>query len=262
MLPKDLHEPLLNNSLVDVHCHIDSDAFSEDERFTIIDRVIKDKIRLITSPLTWRERFRALKLREQFSKWIFITLGSHPLLNEPIEPVVDFIEMHRKDIVGIGEVGLDYTPPYNSEEARARQIKKFLVFINLAKEMNLPLVIHSRSAGKYAVELLIKENAEKVVLHSFSGKVKYALKAVEANYYFSIPPTILYSKQKQKLVKAIPIDNILLESDSPALSLSNRELNFPWSILHTAREIAKIKKIDVSIVLDATSKNARKIFRI
>jgi len=71
---------------------------------------------------------------------------------------------------------------------------------------------------------------------------------------------LFYSRQKQKLVRALPIENIVLESDSPALSLPNKELNFPWSILHTAREIAKIKKIDVYAVFDIASRNSGKLF--
>ncbi len=174
--------------LVDSHCHVDTDGLIEDERNYIIEQSIKRKIKLMTSPLTWRERQRALSLRSKFSNWIFVSIGSHPLLHEPIEPVVRFIKKHRADIVGIGEVGLDFTPPNNSEDVRKKQIDKFLIFIQLAESTKLPLIVHSRSAGKYVIDILIKNNVKKVVLHSFSGKAKYAAKGVEMVFTSVYPP--------------------------------------------------------------------------
>jgi len=247
---------------VDAHCHIESDGYTDAERKYAIERSLEKKIVLVTSPLTMPERYYALELSKRYLGWIYVTTASHPLYNEPIDDVIEFIRKHSEEIIGIGEVGLDFHPPNNTEDIRSAQIKKFEVFISLAKELDKPLVVHSRSAGKYALDVLIRNSAEKVLMHSFSGNVKYAKKGIEAGYYFSIPPTVAYSPQKQKLVKALPLENMMLESDAPALSPESGKVNWPWNILFAATIIATIKEIDVRDVINETAKNAMKLFRI
>jgi len=248
--------------LVDAHCHIESDGYSDAERDYAIRYSIQRRIVLVTSPLTMPERYYALELRRKYSNWIYVTIGSHPLLNEPIKDVVAFIREHLSEIVGIGEVGLDFKPPNNVENVRKRQVEKFKIFIELAKELDKPIVVHSRSAGKYAIDILIKSDIGKVLMHSFSGKAKYAMVGVEMGYYFSIPPTVLFSPQKKRLVEKVPIENLMLESDAPALSFLNKELNWPWGIIAAAKAIAEIKEMEILDVIRITTKNAKEFFGI
>lgn len=248
--------------IVDSHCHIESDAYTDSERIYAIELSIKRRIIMISSPLTDDERYIALDLSRKFEKWIFITIGSHPLYNEPVDRVINFIKQYEREIVGVGEVGLDFSPPNNSDEIRMQQIKKFELFINIAKELDKPLVVHSRSAGKYAIDILLRNGAERVLMHSFSGKAKYAKKGIEAGYYFSIPPTIAYSPQKQKLAKVLPLEYMMLESDAPALSPKRGRLSYPWNILFSAAVISIIKDIDIMDVIKVTTRNAINLFRL
>jgi TatD DNase family protein len=156
--------------------------------------------------------------------------------------LVDFIRTHQKVLFAIGEVGLDYWK-VQAEEDRERQRRNFSLFIDLAKETALPLNVHSRSAGRHVVSLLLEKEARKVQLHAFDGKASSAAPAVEAGYFFSVPPSIVRSRQKQRLVASLPLGCLLLESDSPVLGVTPGERNEPAGVLDALHAIADIKKV-------------------
>jgi TatD DNase family protein len=120
--------------------------------------------------------------------------------------------------VAIGEVGLDYWVIKN-ESKKQLQRDIFSSFIDLSREVDLPLNVHSRSAGRHAIALLRERGASRVQLHAFDGKAASALPAVEAGYFFSIPPSVVRSPQKQKLVKRLPLSCLIVETDSPVSTL-------------------------------------------
>jgi len=251
------------DTIVDVHCHLESDLFTESDRERILREAIeKYRIKMITTPLTMREREKALNIRRIYPRYVFMVTGSHPLSDEPIEDVVNFIMRYRKELVGIGEIGLDFTPPNNVPEVREKQVHKFEFFIGLAKELKKPIVVHSRSAGKYAIDILIKNDADRVLMHAFSGKAKYAKKGVEAGFYFSIPPNAAFSPQKRSLINVLPIENILLETDSPYMRITSNMMTRPWHVLISAAVIAVAKEMEILEVIKVTTKNAKKLFSI
>ncbi|MGQ4890856.1 MAG: TatD family hydrolase [Candidatus Njordarchaeia archaeon] len=247
---------------IDVHCHVDSDMYSDEERYKAINNAIKHRIEMITVPLSKIERERAIELKERFKGWIHIVTGSHPLIDEDIEEVIRFIIEHRDLIVGVGEIGLDFKPPNNTFEIMERQVKKFERFISLAKELDKPIVVHSRSAGRQSIDVLIRNGAERVLMHAFSGNVKYVRRGVQAGYFFSVPPTSYKNVQKINLIKAVPIEQLMLETDSPVLSPLPDTVNEPSNVLLSALIVAKVKDMDVRDVIEVTYRNATSFFRI
>ena len=165
----------------------------------------------------------------------------------------------RPEVVGIGEVGLDY---WVVKEAAARELQQEILkqFVELSKELNLPLNIHSRSAGRHAIALLLENNAPRVQMHAFDGKAGAALPAVEAGYFFSIPPSVIRSRQKQKLVKQLPLSCQLVETDSPVLGPSPEERNEPANILQSIKAIAALKDVTEEEVIAAVSENTKRLY--
>ena len=120
--------------------------------------------------------------------------------------------------------------------------------------------IHSRSAGKNVLEILISENAGRVQMHALDAKVSTALMGVEAGYYFSIPSSIVYSKQKQKLVKRLPIENLLLETDSPVLAPEKGMRNEPINVTLVVKMISEIKDIPEDKIRRITTENFQQLY--
>jgi len=242
--------------LIDVHCHLTAPEF-EGKVGEIVEKSVKAGVKtIITSGLGYEDGLKALEISDY--RIVYPSLGVSPYRLEGYERVIELISRESRRIVAIGEVGLDYWR-VRDDEGRDRQRRVFREFIELSKSLDLPLIIHSRSAGKYALEILFKMKAERVIMHAFDGAAKHALKAVERSYMFSIPPSIARSQQKRNLVKRIPLENLLLESDSPVLSPVAGQVNYPWNILVSAEWIGKIKGVPIEKVIEVTGRNAAEI---
>ena len=120
--------------------------------------------------------------------------------------------------------------------------------------------MHSRSAGRHAIALLLENTAVRVQLHAFDGKAGASLPAVEAGYFFSIPPSVIRSRQKQKLVKRLPLSCLLIETDSPVLGPSPNERNEPANAAISIKAIAELKDVAEAEVIAAVSDNTEKLY--
>jgi len=242
--------------LIDVHCHLTAPEFEGRVR-EVVEKSVKAGVKaIITSGLGYEDGLKALEISDY--RIVYPSLGVSPYMLEGYEQVIKLISRESRRIVAIGEVGLDYWR-VRDDEGRNRQRRVFREFIELSKSLDLPLIIHSRSAGRYALEILFEMKAERVIMHAFDGAAKHAVKAVEKGYMFSIPPSIARSQQKRNLVKRIPLENLLLESDSPVLSPVAGQVNYPWNILVSAEWIGKIKGVSIEKVVEVTGRNAAEI---
>lgn len=172
-----------------------------------------------------------------------------------------FIRDNHRNLVAIGEVGLDY---WVVQDERARELQReiFRGFIELSKELDLPLNVHSRSAGGHAISVLLEALADRAQLHAFDGKYSAAMPAVEAGFFFSVPPSIVRSEQKQKLIRKLPLSCLLIETDSPVLGPVAQERNQPANALISVKAIAGLKGISETEVAEAVTENSRKLYRI
>ncbi len=215
---------------------------------------------------------KIMKLTERFPGFCYPCLGLHPVQGDycgeawsvsegDLTEAIPIIEKHIDKLVAIGEVGLDFTPKYIKTDSDKDQQRKVLVKqIEIAKQYDLPINVHSRSAGKQTLEILIGNGVEKALLHNFSGKASTAIEGVKAGYYFSIPPSAVNSEQKRKLVYQVPLENLMLETDSPALGPPGCERNVPSNIHLSCEFIAQVKNIDPEHVAKITLENTLKLF--
>ena len=244
--------------MIDVHCHL-----TEEPLASRLDMVLKESREagvnaIITSGIGPDDCHRALAISDY--QYVYPSLGIEPYELEGYDQVIELIRRNKDRVVLIGEVGLDYY--FGTREDRELQRKVFAEFINLSKELDIPLIIHSRSAGKYAIDMLIEHGAEQVIMHAFDGKPSHAERGAAKGYFFSVPPSIARSEQKQKLVKRLPLENLLLESDAPVLAPERGEVNHPKNIRVSAEWIARIKGISLEYVLEKLTEQTKTLLRI
>ncbi|XP_066034402.1 putative deoxyribonuclease TATDN3 isoform X2 [Chamaea fasciata] len=242
---------------VDCHCHLAAPCFQQD-----VAAVVRAAEQAAVSALVVvSERageFRSVvELSERFPGFVLPCLGVHPVQEvspeeqrsvtlKDLDAALPLIELYKDRLVGIGEVGLDFTPRFAStDEQKEGQRQVLIKQIELARRLDLPLNVHSRSAGRPTINLLKEQGATRVLLHAFDGKPSVAMEGVKAGYYFSIPPSIVRSEQ-QKLVKQLPLENMCLETDSPALGPEKQEKSLGLVLVQgltllTAQEIQDVK---------------------
>ncbi len=249
-----------DGTLCDTHAHLCDEIFEQDLS-EVLDRAAAAGVgSVITVGETLKDGQRNLELASRYDR-LRPAAGLYPthLDFDHAEAVTKLIRAQRARLFALGEVGLDYWK-VKGEEERAVQREIFSRFIDLSKELDLPLNVHSRSAGRPVIELLLEKQAQRVQLHAFDGKASSAEPAVEAGYFFSIPPSVLRSPQKQKLVKRLPLSSLLVETDSPVLGPVAGERNEPANATVVIDAIAEIKGISRQEVAIAVSRNTASLY--
>jgi TatD DNase family protein len=184
-----------------------------------------------------------------------------PLPGRPeIDAVIAQIRAKAGQLAAIGEVGLDFW--WVKDPVRRRAQQELLEEVAaLSLELDLPLNVHSRSAGHYTVDLLLAAGARRVLMHAFDGKAAHAVRAAEAGYRFSVPPSVVRSEQKQKLVRRLPLESLLLESDSPVLGPDRDARNEPANLPFARDFIAAAHGVAPERVEEVTDATAWRLFR-
>jgi len=250
----------LSRELVDTHAHLCDPVFDPDREAVLARARDAGIAAIIAVGETIEDAQKNLELAAKHPM-IRPAAGLYPTVLdlEQAERMCEFIRLHRSRLAAIGEVGLDHwAVPEEAQRTLQREI--FSGFIALSKELDLPLNVHSRSAGQRTVALLLERNATRVQLHAFDGRASAALPAVEAGFYFSIPPSIARSGQKQKLVRRLPLSCLLVETDSPVLGPSPRERNEPANALLAIQRIATIKDVSEEQVIEAVRENTYHLY--
>ncbi|PWA29658.1 hypothetical protein CCH79_00007945 [Gambusia affinis] len=239
----------LMHGFVDCHCHISAGDFDKD-----VEEVIENSKKAGLLAL-----LAVAEHAGEFTKIIELSQRAFGL--QDLDAALPVIEKYKDRLVGVGEVGLDFTPRFVSGESDKESQKLVLIRqAQVAKELDLPLNVHSRSAGRPTIHLLKEQGVDKALLHAFDGKPSVAMEGVKAGYFFSIPPSIIRSEQKQKLVKQLPLENICLETDSPALGPEKQVRNEPRNICVSAEYISKVKGVSLETVMEVTTQNALRLF--
>jgi TatD DNase family protein len=251
---------LPKRKIVDTHSHICDSSFDAD-RGEVLEKAAEAGVgAIIALGEDLADARRNIELAGEHPM-ICPAAGLYPTILDldQAEQMQSFIRQKRAKLVAIGEVGLDF---WVVKEAPQKELQKEILkgFISLSQELDLPLNIHSRSAGRHAVAWLLENGATRVQMHAFDGKASAAMPAVEAGFFFSIPPSVIRSRQKQKLVKHLPLSCLLAETDSPVLGPEPNERNEPANVLVSIKAIAELKGIEEEMVTEAVIENTQKLY--
>lgn len=247
--------------LTDCHAHLCAEAFASDLP-EVLSRARDAGVEAVVAVgETLADAERNLELAERYPGVVLPTAGLYPthLDLAEAERVADLIRRERCRLAAIGEVGLDRWK-VRDERDLALQREIFAFFIDLSIELDLPLNVHSRSAGHYAIDLLLERGAKRVQLHAFDGRAARAEPAIEAGYRFSVPPSIVRSPQKQKLVRRLPLSCLLLETDSPVLGPERDGRNEPANAIVSLRAIAELKAVSEEDVAATVKENTARLY--
>ncbi|MDP7080439.1 MAG: TatD family hydrolase [Candidatus Undinarchaeales archaeon] len=244
--------------LIDCHAHISDPAF-DGEREHLLDEACAAGLGTVVDCALGPDLLpSSFALADARPDLVVNTLGCDPRETdeETIEEVCQLAERHRDRFVALGEVGLDFARSEPAERERQRCV--FARFIELARDLELPLIVHSRSAGKHAVRQLLDAGASRVLLHAYDGRAGPALEGAKAGFVFSVPPRD--TTQKVKLVRALPLESLALETDCPALAPERGAVNIPANIVISRDLVARIKNVPPEDVASATTATAGRLF--
>ncbi len=255
--------------LTDTHCHLDFQIFDQD-RHQILERAAQNKVTRIINPGTNIETSKAaLQISTQFSS-VSAAVGIHP--NEVLDLDKSTLQKLRKlsnhpNVVAIGEIGLDY---YRNITPPDKQKQRFRVQLDLASELDLPVIVHCRDAYEDTINIISEWQSSMGsapnpgVFHSFSGLESHMNTILDKGFYIGVTGSITFNKSNnlRDIVAGLPLTKILIETDAPFLSPQpNRgKRNEPAFVRWVADKIAEIKSVTVDEVANSTTHNALKLF--
>jgi TatD DNase family protein len=252
--------------LVDSHCHLDFPEFAP-ELDAVVSRAQDAGVGVCVSIGTRMDGFPQVRaIAERFAN-VWCSVGVHPheaekeLLDGP-DALVEAAKHHK--VVGIGETGLDY---YYEHSPRAEQIRNFRTHIEAARQTGLPVIMHTRDANDDTIAVLREEMAKKPftgLIHCFTGTRRLADAALELGFYISVSgiATFRKSDELRAVLKDVPLDRLLVETDAPFLApMPHRgKRNEPAFVKHTAAALAALKGVSAQALEDATTTNFFRLF--
>ena len=255
--------------IIDSHCHLDYPGLFDDLD-NVIKRANQNKVKYLLSICTTLSSYEKIKIIVDKYNDVYGTLGIHPHETKDFKTfdkkkIMNLVNKNKK-IIGIGETGLDY---YYNHSDKDVQKKIFIEHIKAACELNLPLIVHSRNAEKDTYEILKSEKKNsslKAIIHCFTGSSEFAKNILDLDFYISVSGIITFknSSELAKTVSSVPIEKLLVETDSPYLSPEpyRGKKNEPSFVVKVVEKLASIKKISPEEVIKNTTNNFLKLFKL
>ena len=253
--------------IVDSHCHLEFEPMISNLK-EVIDRAFRNNVNYLLSISTTDESFDKILQIVKNYKNVYGTYGIHPHETKNYsslssDQIISKINLNKK-IIGIGESGLDF---YYEHSDPKTQKKVFIEHIKAAQTLNLPLIVHTRSAEADTYDILRSEKKNKnlkVLIHCFTGTKSFAHKLIDLGCYLSASGVVTFNKSKDlaDTFLSLPNDRILVETDSPYLSPEplRGKPNEPSHIIHTVNFLANLKNISPSVFAKETSLNFFRLF--
>ncbi len=281
------------NLVIDSHAHLNFKSFDLDLE-KIINKNLKNNVWVINAGSNYKTSQRAVEIANNYEKGIYSSIGLHPIHvvreftktddedGKDFENKFDYekykkLALSSNKVVAIGETGLDYYYKPKSKlklnKFKAKQKDVFINHLNLAKELNLPLIFHCRMAHQELIEILKSQNLFftkkqtklKGVIHCFTGNWQEAQEYLDMGFYLGFTG-IIFKLNLESIIKKIPLDKILIETDCPyltppkAMDISKR--NEPLFVKYVAEEIARVKNISLDKIIKKTTQNAINLFNL
>jgi len=288
----------MKNLLIDTHAHVNFNDFKDDSR-EVVKKSLDENIWMINIGAESKTSKRAVKMAEEYKEGVYAAVGLHP--SHLVEQEVEYEEngeivkynskpekfnydfylnlAKNKKVVGIGECGLDFHRIENQasekpaspagrlkvKSLKEKQKEVFIKHLELAKEVNKPVIIHCRDAHGDLLDILnLEAKLPSGVMHFFTGTLEQAKKYIELGFYISFSGVITFAKNYDELVKQIPLEKILIETDCPYVApVPHRgKRNEPQYVKYVANKIAELRGMIFEEVVEQTTKNARELFGI
>lgn len=249
----------------DTHAHLDDEKFDAD-REEIIEHIKSEGVSLVVNIGADMESSKTtVELAEKYD-FIYAAVGVHPY-DEPDLTDDDILELRQlaksEKVVAIGEIGLDYHFPDTDKEGQKEGFRKQIA---LAKELNLPYVVHDRDSHQDCYDIIKESGYFRGVMHCFSGSSEFAKQMTDLGFYISFAGTVTFknAKKVKEAAKTVPLDRILIETDCPYLSPEpNRgKRNNPANVRYTAEVLAEIKGISLDEMAKITMENGKRFYGI
>jgi TatD DNase family protein len=247
--------------LVDVHSHLDMETLYSRREEIITQAIEKGVSHIITNGIDMKTNRLALDLAEEFSI-VHAACGIYPqtftdtFTKQDLTLECDFIEEHKKEIIAIGEIGLDKKEDINYDD----QEYIFRTMLSLAQKLKKTVIVHTRKAEEEVLTILDDYNLPAVILHCFSGKKRLIRRAQQKGYYFSVPANIVRATHFQELVRLVPLHQLLTETDAPFLSPFHGKENEPANVSEAIPVIANLQGMTVEETIQNIYFNYQKIF--
>ncbi len=261
--------------LIDTHSHLNFDDFDKD-RDEVIKKSLESDVFLINVGSDYKSSVKAVEIAQNYQNGVWASVGLHPGDNK--KEVFDYEKYKKltqsKKVVAIGECGLDFLNI--SEQDKKKQGALLIQQLNLAKELDLPVILHCRKAHQNLMEILKSQiprnKKQNGVVHCFTGNWNEAQKYIELGFYLGFNG-IIFKFDIEETIKKMPLEKMLLETDCPYLlpplarhspqgEGNQHERNEPMFVKYVAERIAEIKNIKVEEVASVTTQNAKNLFKL
>ena len=251
--------------MIDTHSHINFDDYKENFN-SFLEDIKNNDVEAVIIPGVEPATFDEIVSYCEKYEMLYGAIGIHPseakTFDENSEKRICELVKHNK-IIAIGEIGLDYYWEQETKELQKEVLRKQL---KIAEELNLPVLIHDREAHEDTFEIIQEFKLKDVIFHCFSGNSEFAKRCIDKGYYIAIGGVVTFKNAKdlKEVAKIVPLEKLLLETDAPYLAPVpyRGKLNTPAYLKYIAQEIANIKEIDVELVKEHTTLNAKRIFGI
>lgn len=257
----------IRNKIIDSHCHLNFPQF-KDNLDNVIKRALKEGVSKILTISTKLSEISSLETISNVYSEVYNTVGVHPhecknYNNLVLEDLMKYTKNPK--CVGIGETGLDF---YYENSPKKLQDKLFRIHIEAARNSSLPLIVHTRSADLETIKILeeeMKKGEFTGLIHCFSTSKELAEKAINFGFYISLSGIITFNKsiELRKIVKSLPINKLLVETDAPYLAPEpyRGKCNEPSYVIHTVKILAELMNVDFETISKKTTENFYNLFK-